>query len=229
MIDPQTLLSNAPAIVKAMTALSHLPPAEAHAQALASLADTPAPLVSHLRQVCGATLLIALQTGSPSLDELLELAQAALLHDLGMSKVPRPFLMRYLRGESATFNSDEARVFHEHTDMSAELIKRAGIALSPTVLRTMEHHHENCDGSGPRKKAEREIFRHARILRIADELVTLMVRADQPLSYGSAIARLREMRGRTLKDLYDPEILAKLYVKSSPPKQSKREAAPKPR
>ena len=221
MIDPQTLLSNAPAIVAAMITLSKLTSEEAHSTALTSLADSPSPLVSHLRQVCGTTLLVALSVDTPSSDELLELAQAALVHDLGLTKVPRPFMERYLRGESALFDSDQARVYHEHADFSNELLKRAGIILSPSVLRTIEHHHENWDGSGPRRKTGREIFRPARILRIADNLVTLMTRVENPLPYEKALVVLRDTRGRTLKDLYDPEILAKLFVKSLPPQPSK--------
>ena len=71
-------------------------------------------------------------------------------------------------------------------------------------------HHENYDGSGLRGARGEVIYAPARILRIADDTICLMNRAQDPLDLPAAFEVLCALNRSGGRLVYDPELLAAL-------------------
>jgi HD-GYP domain-containing protein (c-di-GMP phosphodiesterase class II) len=76
-----------------------------------------------------------------SAQELTDLGQAALLHDVG--KLQLPDRVRFI---DEHFTATEYKMYQEHVTQSVTIGKRMG--LSPSVLVAIAQHHELVDGSG---------------------------------------------------------------------------------
>lgn len=92
--------------------------------------------------------------------QLLEIATAAILHDIGMIQVPRVLL------KTAYISKDERKYIEQHTNIGVDLLSKED-AFSKLTLDTIKHHHENIDGSGyPDGLKGRDIGLYARMLNI---------------------------------------------------------------
>lgn len=92
-----------------------------------------------------------------------ELCQAALLHDIGKSKVPKDIL-----NKKGKLTEDEFNIVKKHTIDGYILSKRLSF-LSEEVRQAILSHHEREDGSGyPRGIRGKKINLYAKIIAIAD-------------------------------------------------------------
>lgn len=89
-----------------------------------------------------------------------DISTAAILHDIGMLSAPEELL------RSAFISKDERKYIESHTQIGVELLSREKI-FSDLTLTTIQHHHENVDGSGyPDGLKGRDIGLYSRMLNI---------------------------------------------------------------
>jgi HD-GYP domain-containing protein (c-di-GMP phosphodiesterase class II) len=138
--------------------------------------------------------------------QLVNLATAAFLHDIGMTKIPKAIL-----NKSGTLTEKERKVMTTHPVYSYRVITR-DLGYAEEVGRTALYHHERWDGKGyPKQLKGKEIPLTARILSVVDAYEA-MVR-ERP--YRDSMIGYRAMR-QILNDnsrRFDAEIL-KVFLKS---------------
>ena len=138
--------------------------------------------------------------------QLVNLATAAFLHDIGMTKIPRAIL-----NKSGALTEKERKVMTTHPIYSYRIITR-DLGYAEEVGRTALYHHERWDGKGyPKQLKGKEIPLTARILSVVDAYEA-MVR-ERP--YRDSMIGYRAMR-QILNDnsrRFDAEIL-KVFLKS---------------
>ena len=132
--------------------------------------------------------------------KLRQLAQTAVLHDVGKILVPETVLS-CPRKPTRT----ERFILNLHPTMGALLASYFNL---PAELRIRtQHHHERWDGRGyPHKLSGEDIPMMARIVQVADTY-DAMVSADrpyrQPCSVDEAVAELRRHEGKQ----FDPRVI----------------------
>lgn len=138
--------------------------------------------------------------------QLVNLATAALLHDIGMTKIPKAIL-----NKSGQLSDKERKIMTTHPVYSYRVITRE-LGYAEEVGRTALYHHERWDGKGyPKQLKGKEIPLTARILSVVDAYEA-MVRARP---YRDSMIGYRAMR-QILNDnsrRFDAEIL-KVFLKS---------------
>ncbi|MEY4752104.1 MAG: hypothetical protein RIQ60_4318 [Pseudomonadota bacterium] len=178
-------------------------------RALALLAEAHAPSApkQHLQRIEAFVRRLALQLrGTPGHEALgsdaqIELlAQAATLHDIGMSTVPADLLAR-----TDALTPAQRATLQQHTVRGSEALLQAEvdlgtpldvIALAREIARS---HHEKWDGSGyPDALAGNAIPLSARLLALADAydaLTSPRVYRPQPFSHAQAREQIAAGRG----------------------------------
>lgn len=137
--------------------------------------------------------------------KLFQLASAALVHDIGMTKIPAAIL-----NKSGALTPQEKAIISKHPIYSYQIIVKE-LGLPEEVARITFFHHERWDGKGyPKKISGNKIPLSSRIITIIDTFEALL--RDRPyrnsvISY-SAIRELLNHNERS----FDPEIL-KLFIK----------------
>ncbi len=139
-------------------------------------------LFTHAVNVATNCLLLAKQLGINDKQELLQIGQGALLHDIGMQWVPRQIIEN--RGSS---RPRERRIVQEHPARGfKELCRRENLAWGQLMM--VYHHHERCDGRGyPVGMVQTEIHEYARLCAIANVYEATVPQST--LSAGIAAAR----------------------------------------
>ncbi|GMO29567.1 MAG: HD-GYP domain-containing protein [Spirochaetaceae bacterium] len=98
-----------------------------------------------------------------ALERIPEVAAGALLHDIGMLRLPPE-----ITGKAGELSAEEAALICSHTTLSYNIITRE-LAYSPSVGTIALQHHERWDGTGyPQRLVGSAIDAGARIVCIAD-------------------------------------------------------------
>ena len=131
----------------------------------------------------------------------------ALVHDVGMTEVPRNILEK-----PHPLTHTEKGVIHNHPQAGFTILWNSPFCRWRSLLTVMQH-HENCDGSGyPERLKLRQIHPWARILRILDSFEAMVStrhwRAARPPK--EALWSLR--RDWEKNRVYDPDYLS-LFIK----------------
>ncbi|MGE3803682.1 MAG: HD-GYP domain-containing protein [Gemmataceae bacterium] len=101
---------------------------------------------------------------------------AALLHDVGMLRVPVELLLK-----TATFDDEDRRVVEGHTALGAELLK--GVIEEDWLPESALSHHERLDGTGyPSGKRDLQIIHLVRLVAVADVYAALCTGRPQRLA-----------------------------------------------
>jgi HD-GYP domain-containing protein (c-di-GMP phosphodiesterase class II) len=118
---------------------------------------------THAMNVATNCLLLATRLGISDKQELLQIGQGALLHDIGVRWVPRQII-----DKPGKLTSQERRIVQEHPARGfQELCRREDLAWGQLMM--VYSHHERCDGRGyPVGLVQSEIHEYARICAIAD-------------------------------------------------------------
>lgn len=146
--------------------------------------------MSHLRNVARYTDMMSRQIGL-SEEERRQVHFAALLHDIGMVKIPRES-----RGNPNHFKL--------HPVLGAQMVSR--VHLWQDLVPAIRFHHENYDGTGyPDRLKEEEIPLFARILSIAEsfDAMTNTNTYRLAVSLPDALEELRREAGKR----YDPGLV----------------------
>jgi putative two-component system response regulator len=131
--------------------------------------------------------------------EALDLARAALVHDLGKTWIANDIL-----NKSAALSAEERRKIQNHPVIGAGIL--IGCDVSPFYIETVLYHHEAWNGQGyPVGLKGEEIPLSARMLAIADvyDVLTSQRTYKAPLTIAEARKRLHAGSGIN----FDPTIL----------------------
>lgn len=187
------------AIVRDLT-LSVL--ADSHALlCLTYLKDKNDSLARKAVNVCILVLAFGKAIGVPKA-KLYDLGLGALLHDVGMLKIPDALLRK-----SAQLSADERDFLERHTLDGLQMLA-AVRAFSDDVLKIVHAHHEWLDGSGyPQKLKGHAIGLFPRMVSIVSvyEALTRERGYGKPLSPASALRHLYRGRGSQ----FDPRLVDK--------------------
>ena len=173
------------------------------AETLAMMAEEAdeATSLGHIRSVRKYSLWLAEELGVTDPRALENLSFAALLHDLGKSRIPE-----YIRKKPTRLTDSERRRMQTHAAIGAEMAGRIGERFRTGVAPIIHWHHENWDGGGyPDGIAGEAIPLGARIVQVADCYDAL--RRWRPYrpdwTHEQALAIVRERAG----SMYDPAVV----------------------
>ena len=152
----------------------------------------------HSRRVATYAQRLARYLGWSRRDAL-DLALAALVHDLGKTWIANDILLK-----SAALSDEERRTMERHPVIGARIL--IGCDVHPFYVETVLYHHEAWDGHGyPTGLRGEEIPLSARILTVADvfDVLTSQRPYKAPLSLDAARERL--LLGSAAS--FDPQIV----------------------
>jgi len=133
----------------------------------------------HSRRVVDLTLSLAKKMQITDPDQLNQIRQGALLHDIGKMAIPDHVLLK-----SGPLTDEEWQIIREHPVLAKNFLER--LPLLSSVMVIPYYHHEHWDGSGYPLGLEGEaIPLQARIFSVVDNWDALS--SDRP--YRSAWAR----------------------------------------
>lgn len=151
----------------------------------------------HTLSVSGYAAAFGAQIGL-SRGDLGRLVRAALLHDIGKSRIPVEIL-----NKPGPLVPEELRLMRRHPEIGADLLRAQG-GFEDEVVAVVRHHHERLDGSGyPDKLKGRAISDLVRIVAICDVFSALTERRSyrQPSSAAEALAVMADSPGHLDPDL----------------------------
>ncbi|MBQ4814162.1 HD domain-containing protein [Pseudoalteromonas luteoviolacea] len=133
-----------------------------------------------------------------------QMAMAAMLHDIGKSKVPQSIL------EKATpLTENEKRHWQKHVAHSVAMVKDEK-GITPLIVDMIVNHHERIDGSGfPRGLKAEKLSKAARVMAIVDEYATLIT-GQAKVAALEPVHALRVLLSN--KDKFD-EVLVHQFIK----------------
>lgn len=135
-----------------------------HRRFLLRLSDLDDPNHSYIISHSVKTTIVSLVLGDAlklPIFKQIELGTAALLHNIGMLRIPPQLYMSNRR-----LSPEERKTLAAHTILSFRILKEAGFSMM--VTRAVLEHHERIDGSGhPRGLEGEKISFFARIIAVA--------------------------------------------------------------
>jgi HD-GYP domain-containing protein (c-di-GMP phosphodiesterase class II) len=154
---------------------------------------------THAVNVATHCLLLARQIGISGKQELLQIGQGALLHDIGLQGVPR-----HIIDKPEKLSERERRIVQEHPARGfQELCQRPELTWPQLLI--VYSHHERCDGRGyPVGLVRSEIHEYARICAIADVYEALC--RDRPYRRASRRNDVLEYLDRQAGRAFDEEM-----------------------
>jgi HD-GYP domain-containing protein (c-di-GMP phosphodiesterase class II) len=125
-------------------------------------------LYDHAVKMCLMSLSMASAAGY-SRGQSIEIAQGALLADVGMMLIPEP-----IRNKKGKLNAGELAEIRKHPLLGLSLLENVH-GLSDAVLSIPYQHHERLTGSGyPDNRSGTAVSRFSRIVSIADVFTALV-------------------------------------------------------
>jgi putative nucleotidyltransferase with HDIG domain len=149
-------------------------------------------LYQHALSVTGYAAAFAGALGFPAADRL-RLAKAALLHDLGKTKIPRSIL-----NKPGRLDAMETTIMRAHPVIGARILEGQP-GFDADMIDVVRHHHEMLDGSGyPDGLMGSQITDLVRLVTICDIYSALTERRPYraPMAGHAAYAHLEGMAGK---------------------------------
>ena len=138
--------------------------------------------------------------------KLLQLCNGALLHDIGMMRVPDE-----IKKKTTNLNPEEMNKLKSHPVYSYQIISKE-LKYEEGVARIALEHHERWDGEGyPQGKKKEDILMEARIVSIADAFEAMV--SERP--YRNSMIGYEAMKNIISDNSrrFDPDIL-RYFIKS---------------
>jgi len=121
---------------------------------------------------------------------LIELGISALLHDIGMLKIPVGLYMA-----ARPLSPKEWQMIKAHPMLSYRILK--GFSVSDTIAHTAYEHHERMNGTGyPRALAGEKITLYSRILAVADSYESMTTKRPFKTKREGHAALVELLKGR---------------------------------
>lgn len=164
---------------------------------------------SHAGNVSTYATLFAIGLGLKTIEEI---AMAAILHDIGLEKIPAEILNK----PQDDWTPKEKELYQKHPDFSIERIIEKKLILSDLIRKIILQHHEKWSGTGyPKAIAGAKICIEAQVLSIADrfdELTTLQPGRPR-ISPEEAVKKLhKETLLKPGQMAHDPDLLKKILA-----------------
>lgn len=169
---------------------------------------------------CVAVAMVSLSIGRErglNDEELQQLAVSALLHDIGMLKLPEEVTHKPLTVMSA----EQKAVYETHAFEGANLLRENPQVPGEITAIVYEHHENEVQNGYPRQLSGAKIHPLAKILGLADHFCELTVGDPQNqdfLSAGAAVNTIANVEGHPY-DLTLLKILEKLVHKNDAPRK----------
>lgn len=173
---------------------------------LVNLAATGTDFQKHPVNVASLAVMIGLGSGYSTKRTIGDISMAALLHDLGLAKLPADLALKAHRKVGLSLS--EIELLKNHVKHSIEVIEERNIQITPLSRTMIEQHHELYNGTGyPRHLRGLQVSPFAQILHIADEI-------DQHVFGASSTqvnAELRHLFEQwTFEKAIEPKLLARV-------------------
>jgi len=152
-------------------------------------------LYTHSVNVVAYSVALAMQAGYTDHATLREIANGALLHDVGKSGLPREMLEK-----NDELSESEWEEMRRHPQIGFDMLSSSG-AIGEIALDIVLHHHEKLDGRGyPHRLSNAKISPFVRIVTVADIFDALTTdRFHQP--HKTSFQALHTMQRRMLPEL----------------------------
>jgi len=128
---------------------------------------------------------------------LTELGIAALLHDIGMAKIPKEIVEK-----PGKLNAEEHSEVKQHCTCGVEILIKAS-DIGKAVVDSIQQHHERIDGSGyPKELKDTEISEYAKIIGLVDiyeALTHSRIYRKKKHSPDEAMKMLADLHGHSFK------------------------------
>lgn len=178
---------------------------------LSQVAHADKPFVRHCGNVAALSLMMGMRLDfylvrerktlpAGRAKDLTSLGIGALLHDVGMLRIPQPALDKY----NATFDTTDPE-WRTHTALGYDMVR--GV-LDPTAAIIALHHHQAWDGTGfperpslrggTRPASERDVHVFARIVAAAEMFSRIKNPAHAPSSSAKLLPSLPTVRALKL-------------------------------
>lgn len=163
--------------------------------------------VEHSINVCFLSVIIGVMTGYNG-EELLQIGQGALLHDIGKTKIPKKIL-----NKKGSLTDKEYEVIKKHPQIGYMILKNTQ-KFNDCVLLTVLQHHERCDGSGyPYGLTQKDIHPFALITAVADvfDAVTTNRVYRKALTISEGFSLIMQMSEKKQLDRKLIDVFAKVF------------------
>lgn len=152
---------------------------------------------------------MALGYSSESL--LADLIVASIFHDVGLARV-KPEISAKPEG---SWSMEERKEYEKHVMGSVEILKESGAEFNPRVLKMIEQHHENYDGSGfPLGLKGAQIEESSQLVHFANLFDRLCTgkQTGKDLAPSEAFDYIHEISGKTksVQEL-QPELVQRVF------------------
>lgn len=138
-------------------------------QKLAALAAKGTDFQKHPVNVSSLAVLITFGIGYNNDRIVSDLAMAALLHDVGLSRIQPRLIM--LAHDCANLQLADRKEIHQHPQHSIDILRERGLKLSHMAETIILQHHEEFNGSGyPKGIRGYHLNELAQVVRVADDL-----------------------------------------------------------
>ncbi len=154
---------------------------------------------THMTNVCSHCIVLAEACGIRDRSQLMEIAQGALLHDIGKSYIPASVL-----NKRTPLTPDEQELIRLHPVRGfEELCMRSDLSWGQLMM--IYQHHERYDGRGyPTGLVGNEIHKWGRLCAVADVFDALT--RDRPYRKGADLKDVLEYMDRESGRSFDEEI-----------------------
>ncbi len=153
-------------------------------------------LYAHSLGVSLYSVIIARQVGWKSQETLYKVALAGLLHDVGFKEIDADILNK----ERRSLTPEELKIYESHPTKGASILSK--IASIPSdLVQAVLHHHEREGGVGyPQQLSKAMTHPVARLVAVADEFCSLVVKnPNSPgISPKEALSRLMDTQSNLL-------------------------------
>ncbi len=173
-----------------------------------SIAANNSDFYSHSSNVASYACLFAMGLSLPNVSDI---AMAALLHDLGLSKVPDDIISKDLE----KLNPAEKILYEKHVDYTIEVIREKKLILSDLTRKIIYQHHEKYNGTGyPKGVTGDRICIEAQILGLADrfDYLTSLRKGKPRVSPKDAINKIVAECAVSSKTEFDLKLVKKIQA-----------------
>jgi HD-GYP domain-containing protein (c-di-GMP phosphodiesterase class II) len=140
-----------------------------------------------------------------------DIAMAALLHDLGLSKIPDDILAK----DPEEWTHQEKEIYEKHVDYTMDVIREKKLILSDLTRKIITQHHEKYNASGyPKGIGGDRICIEAQIMSLADrfDYITAAKKGKKKLGPKDAMAKILADCSIASKMDFDPKLVKKIQA-----------------
>lgn len=145
-------------------------------------------IVKHSLNVCALSVKLATILGCTD-SELDDLGTAALIHDIGITQMPKEAMELFYKPKKQLTNDDK-KIYYNHCKDSLSLLKDRPY-VNPTIIELVINHEEVLSGMGPNKKKK---------LSKLEEILSMVN------CYDKRILTLKTPPAQTVKDMMIDEL-----------------------